>query len=169
MLDMECSNFHWIKKHLNAIYFSYKRAPFFEEIYTELEEIYNGLNSPRLVNINIEFIKYAFKKFRINVPVFRISELKTAGFNFHGVGGEFVLSMAGLVNADVVVAGQSGKSYLNPERFSQNDIALVFQDFKHPTYNQFHGSFMPYMSFIDLLFNYGDEAVNVLPESSYIY
>ncbi|MCP4267745.1 MAG: WbqC family protein, partial [Candidatus Brocadiaceae bacterium] len=41
-------------------------------------------------------------------------------------------------------------------------IEIIFQDFKHPEYNQLFGNFEPYMSAIDLLFNCGDNSLKIL-------
>ena len=59
-----------------------------------------------------------------------------------------------------------GASEFHREKFNEAGIQFYFQNFKHPEYNQMHGEFIPNMSFIDLLFNYGDESINVLPKSS---
>ena len=44
----------------------------------------------------------------------------------------------------------------------KKNIKFTFQDFKHPKYDQIQGKFLPEMSCIDLLFNYGDKAYDVL-------
>jgi len=43
----------------------------------------------------------------------------------------------------------------------------VFQKFDHPIYSQIHGEFIPKMSFIDLLFNHGNNNIGILKESNY--
>jgi hypothetical protein len=169
MLNVEAVDSSWKKKHLNTIRVSYGRAPYFHVIFPELEELYFNMNSNKLVEINIQIIRYAFNKFNINTPVYRVSELKKHGKNIDGTGTDLVISLVKAVNANTLVAGKSGKNYLKSDKFKNNNIDLVFQDFKHPVYKQKHGGFLPYMSFIDLLFNYGDEAVNILPKSNYIH
>ena len=167
MLDVEIVDEKWKKKHLNILKTSYGKAPYFNKIFGELEELYLSINSNKLVDINIEFIKYAFKKFRVDIPVYRVSDMRNYGKDISGFGTELVLSLAKAFNAKTMVAGKSGKDYLNKKMFDSGNIQLIFQDFKHPVYNQKHGDFLPYMSFIDLLFNYGDESINILPKSSY--
>lgn len=157
----------WKKKHLKVIELSYRRAPFFVKYYEELLNIYSQFNSDRLIDFNVEIIKYAFQKFEIQAPIFRTSELKQNGVTICGKGSELVLSLCKALSADVFVAGQSGKNYLNLTEFQNNRIDLVFQQFNHPSYKQYHGNFIPYMSFIDLLFNHGDESISVLAKSNY--
>jgi len=169
MLDVEMSDKKWIEKHLAIIKSSYSRAPYFDVIYQELKTLYRSIDSDKLVVFNIAIIEYAFKKFGINIPVERVSNLKRKGFNIQGKGTELILSLVKEVGADVLVAGTSGKNYLDKEMFKNEGIELVFQDYHHPSYNQIHGNFVPYMSFIDLLFNYGAEgARNILNKSNYI-
>lgn len=157
MLDVEFDNLKWINKHLKTIQISYSKTKHFDEIYTEIEQIYHSINSNKLVEFNIALILYAFKKFKISIPVIRVSELKNKGFNIDGKSTEMVLSLCKSVNADILVAGKSGKDYLCQERFKAEKIQLVYQEFHHPIYKQYHGQFLPYMSFIDILFNHGNE------------
>lgn len=169
MLDVEIVDQKWKRKHLQTIKVSYGKAPYFDLIYSELEEIYFNLNTKKLVEINIQLIKYAFKKFCIDVPVYRVSDLKKSGSHISGVGNDLVISLVNSVNAKTLVAGKSGKGYLKKQNFARDNIKLVFQNFTHPVYTQQHGEFLPNMSFIDLLFNYGDRSINILPKSDYIH
>ena len=167
MLDVEIAGNEWKDKHLKTIQTSYGKSPYFSQIYAELYEIYANFDSNKLVEINILLIKYAFKKFSINTPVYRVSELKKSAEDITGYKTELVISLVRAVNANSIVAGSGGREYLDKERFKENKIDLVFQEFQHPVYKQIHGEFLPHMSFIDLLFNYGDKSVNILPKSYY--
>jgi hypothetical protein len=168
MLDVEFSEFSWMDKHLSTIRNSYSRAPYFNPIFRDLELIYTSLKSNKLVDFNVEMIRYAFKCFKINMPIVRISEINPNEEKIKTKGTEMVISLVKTLNAKVLVAGVSGREYLNVEQFKEESIGLVFQDFKHPVYNQMHGNFLPYMSFIDLLFNYSQEdAIKILGKSTY--
>ena len=123
-----------------------------------------------MVEINISFIKLAFKIFDVKVPLFRVSELKEEGSDISGVSTDMVVSLCESVKADILVAGVSGKDYLDMDVMKQNNIKVVFQKFEQPHYNQKHGEFLPYMSFLDLLFNFGKEAaIKILGKSDYEY
>ena len=41
---------------------------------------------------------------------------------------------------------------------------LEYHDYVHPTYNQLHGEFIPYLSTIDLLFNHGPASLKKLSQ-----
>lgn len=157
----------WKKKHLRSIQVSYSRAPFFDKYFREIEELYNEFNSYLLVDLNVRLINYAFSKFGINVPQFRLTDLIQEGAKIEGKATDWVISICKAIKADVFVAGPSGKGYLDVQKFMKENIKLVFQKFTHPVYSQIHGNFIPNMSFIDILFNHGPESIQILGASNY--
>ena len=58
--------------------------------------------------------------------------------------------------------GAAGKKIFDPQLFLQQGIKLEFQEFKSPRYPQLGGEFIPNLSIIDLLFNCGDESINII-------
>jgi len=64
------------------------------------------------------------------------------------------------VKADTYLAGQDGMKYMDLERFNENGIEIITQDFKHPIYPQMFSDFQSHMSVVDLLFNCGPESLN---------
>ena len=62
-------NFNWQKKLLKAIYFSYQKSKFFDEIYSLIEKSIN------LIDINIKLIKEIFK--------YRCSYIITIRFKYY--------------------------------------------------------------------------------------
>jgi len=157
----------WQQKHLKSIKLSYGRSPYFDEIYPEIEKIYNKFDGVFLVEFVVSLIKYAFNKFDINIPIYRTSELKNLGFDLDGKKSDLVIEMCKAVDAKSFVFGQSGHTYIEKEKFHNHNIKSVFQKFEHPIYSQIHGEFIPKMSFIDLLFNHGNKAVEILKKSDY--
>ena len=39
--------------------------------------------------------------------------------------------------------------------FEKSETKLIYQDYKHPEYNQLYGNFVSHLSILDLLFNEG--------------
>jgi hypothetical protein len=157
----------WKGKHLKAIELSYKKAPYFKEIFPEIIDIYAS-EDELLVEFLLKFIRYAFRKFQITIPVYRTSELISKGIFIGGQKSDLVTSMCRAAGADTFVFGCDGRTYIEKEVFYKNNISFIFQDFHHPVYEQIHGEFIPYMSFIDLLFNHGPESVKILGKSYYL-
>ena len=99
----------------------------------------------------------------MNIPVYRTSDLVKRGYDISGSKSDLVISMCKAVNAKTFIFGAQGREYMNKEKF--HEIEYRFQNFEHPEYTQMHGNFVSHMSFIDLLFNHGDAAINILNKS----
>ena len=110
---------------------------------------------------------YAFKKFNINVPIYRTSKLIKKGYNINGSKTDLILSMCKSANAKTFVFGPDGKKYIEKEKFSNKNINYIFQKFTHPEYKQKYQGFESHMSFIDVLFNHGDKSKNILGKIEY--
>ena len=164
--DAKIVNGPWKEEHLRAITQVYSKSPYFASVFSELEDIYR-YDGDSLPDFNVRLIKYAFKMFGIDVPVYRTSELISQGYAIEGQKTDIILSMCQAVGAKTFVSGPSGKDYVDRDLFRRKKIKLVFQSFVHPSYSQIHGEFMPCMSFIDLLFNHGPESRQILGTSQW--
>ena len=153
----------WKRKQLNSIKMCYSRSKYFHEIYTELEEIYSK-NYEFLIDFNEQIIKYAFKKFNINTPVYKTTELIKKGHNISGSKTDLILNMCEAANAKTFIFGQDGKNYIEKNKFEEVGVEYKFQNFQHPIYEQRYLGFKPNMSFIDLLFNHGDNSIKILKQ-----
>ena len=153
----------WKRKQLSSIQMCYSRSKYYKEIYAELEEIYSK-DYEYLIDFNEQIIKYAFKKFNINVPVCKTSELIKEGYNISGIKTDLILNMCKAANAKTFIFGQDGKTYIEEDKFKQSGVKYKFQNFKHPIYKQRHPEFESHMSFIDLLFNHGDNSIEILKQ-----
>ena len=156
----------WKRKQLSSIKMCYSGAKYFNEIYTELEEIYSK-DYEYLIAFNEQIIRYAFKKFNINIPIYRTSKLIKKGHNINGSKTDLILSMCKSANAKTFVFGPDGKKYIEKEKFSNKNINYIFQKFTHPEYKQKYQGFESHMSFIDVLFNHGDKSKNILGKIEY--
>ena len=52
------------------------------------------------------------------------------------------------------------------ERFKENSIEVIIQEFKHPIYPQMFDGFQSHMSVVDLLFNCGPESFDKIWETN---
>ena len=157
---------NWKRKQLNSIKMCYSRAKYFKEIFPELEEIYEK-DYEYLIDFSEEIIRYAFRKFDINIPVYRTSNLINEGHDISGKKSDLIIKMCKTANAKTFVFGQDGKTYIEKEKFEAENIDYIFQRFIHPSYTQRYDGFESHMSFIDLLFNYGKESKNILGKIQY--
>jgi len=156
--DVRVSNedLRWKRKVLQSIYFEYSKAKFFENYWKDLSSIFDK-NHALLADLNMELIRYLLEKLGIDVEIVLASSLDTTGEK-----GELLLNICKVVGAKTYISGISGRDYLNFDEFKKNNIKIVVQEFHHPIYKQLHEPFIPCMSVIDLLFNYGDESLNTI-------
>ena len=67
-----------------------------------------------------------------------------------------------IFKADVFYEGAAGRHYIDETFFLNQGINVEFQDYRHPVYPQLSGTFVPYLSIIDLLFNCGEDSLRII-------
>lgn len=155
----------WRKKHLKSIYYSYSKAPNFQQLYEKLEKIYLG-NEEFLLDFVVKISKLLLREYNVNIPIYQVSELIKKGFDIKGSKSDLIVKMCKAAGANNFIFGSIGRTYIDKKVFEKNNINYYFQNFKHPEYKQMHGKFISHMSSIDLLFNHGKESIKILCKSS---
>lgn len=159
--EIEINNsINWRVKHWKSIYLNYKKAPYFNKYADFFEEVYKR-EWGYLTEINEYMLKWFLKELGIKVKYYKASEIK-----FRGYKQNLVLDMCKKLGADIYIFGTLGEDYASEEAFSQEDINIYFQDYKHPVYSQLYGDFIPYMSIIDLMFSCGDNSLEIIMEGN---
>ena len=150
----------WRVKHLKSIKQYYSKSKYFKEIYHILEK---GIKSDTasLSSISINIIKDITKYLEINTKFYLSSDL-----NIVGDKNTRLINICKHFNASTYYSGLSAKKYVNAKLFYENNIDLAFQNYKHPKYTQLYGDFLPYLSIIDLLFNYGKNSLKIIKKES---
>jgi hypothetical protein len=153
------SEIRWREKCWKSISLNYRRSPHF----AEHAEFFEGLFQQSwelLVDLNIALIRYLSGVFGVNATLIRASELEV-----DGNGPELVLDIVKKLGGSCYVSGISGIAGKGTEpeaRFRSEGIDVRYQQFYHPIYRQLYEPFLPCMSAIDLLFNYGPASNDVL-------
>ncbi|ODS34146.1 MAG: WbqC-like protein family protein [Candidatus Scalindua rubra] len=147
---------NWNRKHLQALITNYSKAPCFANYKSFFEDIFSR-SWDRLVDINIEIIKFLISALELKIKLVMASDLK-----LREEPTERLVDICKTLNGNKYLAGRDGIKYMNLEKFDKEGIEIVFQDFKHPVYNQLYKDFEPGMSAIDLLFNCGDKSLEIL-------
>ena len=150
----------WKKKHLNTIKQTYAKSPFFKEYEDFFEKLYIK-DFEFLIDFNMEIINYLRNILNISNKSLFASDL-----NVKGHSTELLLNLCKRCKADIYISGRDGRNYMNLNMFIDNDIKVVFHNFKIPEYKQFNSEkFIPYMSTFDLLFNVKkEEAIKIIKE-----
>jgi len=141
---------NWISKHLKTLQHSYGKAKYFSKIFPKIEEIYLN-NYKLLIDFNIAFIMLIINLFNIKVDMIFSSSLGCAGEKT-----DLLIDIVKKVGGNIYLSGLGSKSYLIENRFTNENLGLQWQDYKHPIYPQLHGqNFIPKLSALDYLFNCG--------------
>jgi hypothetical protein len=149
----------WQEKHSKAIYINYQKSEYFEQYWDKIKNIYDK-KYEFLFDINLDFIKLFLDIFGINKKIIFSSEL-----NIQYTGSDRLFEICNLLEADIYLSGEMGKKYLKENDFKRKGINIEYQNFQHPEYKQPYKLFIPNMSFIDLLFNEGDNALKIIKDA----
>ena len=151
----------WKRKHLNALVTNYSKAEYFEKYIGYFKELYSK-EWEYISNINIEVTRQLAEFLGIKKNFIIVSEIIHLKGGFSDDPTERLIELCRLIGADTYLAGKDGAKYMDVEKFTKSGIKLTFQDFKHPVYNQLFRKFEPNMSVIDLLFNHGEESLEII-------
>lgn len=153
---------NWRKKHLLSIKHSYSKAPFFRKYVDIFEEAYSK-DWEFLVDIDMYFIVKFKGCLGMDVKkIIRSSELDASEVSDQGDKMERLVRICSMFGADTFYEGAAGRDYIDDGYFASRGIKVEYQDYKHPVYKQLYGDFVPYLSVVDLLFNHGDESLNIM-------
>ncbi len=154
---MEINNDNpWGRKHWKSIKLNYSQAPFFNKYAGFFEDTYSK-EWHLLADLNFFMLSWFLKTLGIDVIV-----EKGSSAHFQGSKADLVLDMCLQCGADIYIFGELGAQYADVEKFNTKGVKPLFQSYKHPIYRQCYGSFVPYMSIIDLIFNEGERSLEIL-------
>jgi hypothetical protein len=137
---------NWGSRHWLTLKHGYCKAPYWSDFSDFFKETYEQEWS-LLIDLNLHLIKGIMGFLGINRPLVLSSSL--------GAGGkktELIISQCKKLGADTQLAGNGCRDYINKQRFKQEGINLVFQEFNHPQYIQTCRGFVPNLSVVDYLF-----------------
>jgi hypothetical protein len=157
--DVSISDPQILSKHLEKLQLNYKKSQFFKHFYDMISPIFNT-EYYQLADLNIDIIKIISKYLGIKKVTFlRSSELNIKN-NIDPT--KRLIDICKELQATHYLSGTSANKYLKEELFYKNKIKLEYQEYKHPTYKQLWGEFIPYLSIIDLICNEGPHSLRIL-------
>ena len=156
--QIEINNNGWKEKHLNNIESFYKKTPYFKSYFLFLKRIYET-NHKLLLDFNLDLFIFFLGCLNKECNIVLSSDIKTKL-----TGLDKILYILKNQNTTKYISGdgEGSKLYINEQLFKDNNIELVWQNYKHPTYNQLYGEFIPYLSILDLLFNEGPKSKDII-------
>lgn len=151
-----CNNTKWNIKILRTFEMNYRRSSFWSAHSAFITETFSK-QWPRLIDLNLHCLKYLLNALDIKTEIILMSTLPVDGKK-----SDLLCEICRILGGTTYLSGAQAADYNNPEIFRSNGIELTYQNYKHPVYPQQHGVFVPGLSTLDLLLNYGPQSRELL-------
>jgi hypothetical protein len=148
---------NWQRKHRQALESNYRKAPYYQFVEEFFEEVYSR-SWDLISELNISVVRKLARLLGIKTPVFVSSRLG----KFPPDRDSRLIAITKHFGGDTYLAGGGGRQYMDLEKYKENGLQVLFQDYRHPVYRQLFGRFEPFMSVIDLFLNHGNESLSTL-------
>lgn len=159
--DVKIDNeFPWKRKHLGTIEACYAKAPYFDQLFPQFEQIINR-DWEYLWELDLALIGWLNEIIGIETPIVLASNL-----NVSGQKSERLLEICKKMGADEYYSGAAARHYLDLKIFHENKISVAFQEYNHPRYPQLHGDFVTHLSALDLVMIAAPEACKIIKSGS---
>jgi hypothetical protein len=147
----------WQHRQRQALVTNYRKAPFWGHLEELFEEIFSR-PWETISELNIHVVKRLAAILGIETPIHVASGLGS----FPEDPDERLIALTKHFGAGTYLAGNGGHGYMDMKKYEQAGIEVLFQDYRHPRYDQLFGEFEANMSVIDLIYNHGDESLSTL-------
>lgn len=157
LCDIEIHNvLPWRRQHWRSLQAAYGRTSYFKKYADFFEDVYQR-DWKFLCDLNDYILKGLLRMLAINVKFLTASD-----YEFKGAKSDLVLDMCRQLGAQTYVFGTNGKDYADVNSFDQGGIRVLFQEYRHPIYQQPYGEFVSHLSVLDLLFSHGESSLEIL-------
>ena len=152
----------WRRKHLEAIRQAYEKRPFFDLYFPTIWGLVSCYHLS-LADLNEALIRQFCEWLDIKTPIYRSEDFAITGKN-----NDMLVSMCLALRAKAYLSSPGEAAYIEKEKFEQNNLGHYYQSFTHPIYDQGNREFVSNLSVIDLLFNCGPDAGQIVKDSGYV-
>jgi len=156
-----------LSAHCKSIEHAYGKAPFFGEYAQSLFDVLASSHRC-LVDLNIDLIRWLRGVLGIDTPLLCASTIQLAE-EYNGsckteMRVERVAQICQHIGATEFLCPPGAIEYIESgrEAFDRRGIAISYNHYEHPIYNQSHGAFVPYLSVIDLIFAHGPNSLEII-------
>lgn len=146
----------WAKKHTGTLKQQYAKAPYFNEYFPRFEEILCR-DWSKLADLDIVLIETICEILEITTRRIRSSELSVQGDK-----NQRLINFCLKFNVNTYLTGDAARGYLDEDAFKSHGISVAYQRYEHPIYRQQYDDFVPFLSIVDLLFNEGPSAKQIV-------
>ena len=151
------NNLAWREKHLRSLKVNYCGAGYYSNYISFFEQLYEK-ELDCLVDLDMEIIIFMAKKIGISTKMIRSSSLGISDCS----GNMRIMELCKRLKADELYDSARAKDFLDLKLFAESGIKVNFQNYLHPVYKQLYQPFVSYLSAVDLLFNEGPGAREII-------
>jgi hypothetical protein len=153
------SSSKWKKDFYKKIEHAYKKAPYFEQVRSILENVIDS-GVERIDGLAMKSCQEVLSYLDISIEIFCSSSLDPKR---EKKGEERLINLCLMLNGDDYINPINGKKLYDPVTFREQGIQLNFLTSGMPPYEQFGNEFIPGLSMIDvLMFNSKEEVLDML-------
>lgn len=145
---------NWKRQHWKMIESNYKKCRYWNDLKDGFAKLYET-DWDKIVDLNTAIILHIKALLTIDTEIILESDLQKK----FGNGNSRNVNIVKHLNGTVYISGTGAKVYNDESEFKKHNIKLIYQQFKHPVYEQRWGEFCPNLSIIDLLFHCGPNAI----------
>ncbi|ELY48912.1 WbqC family protein [Natronolimnohabitans innermongolicus] len=147
----------WRKNHLKNLTYNYANAPYHDAFEELFERTYDE-QWHSIAELNIHLICELAARLELECTFVRSSEM-----GIESTKTDRVVDICTELGADRYLSGAGARSYLTPSTFEAAEVALEYQSYTTPRYEQCFDEFVRDLSIVDALFNVGaDGTVELL-------
>jgi hypothetical protein len=156
--DIRVSDRSWGRWHWRAIQANYARAPYFDHYAGLFESLFMDDRDTHLSSINRRWLQALCGILGIRTPL-----TWSMDYTLEPGKTERLVSVCRQAGAGTYVSGPAARAYLEPERFREAGIELVYFDYTgYSEYPQLHPPFDHQVSVIDLILNQGPDSTRYM-------
>lgn len=150
----------FLQKHLLTIKHSYSKTKFFDKYYPDIEKIYNK-KYKNLIDLNLSFTYFFFKILKINKS--KIIKLSDLNINQSFRKDNLIYEICSHLKADEYISTIGAEIYLKENKKLNDDFKIqYFEYYQNKDKFLYYNKKKCHLSIIDLLFNHGDQAKNII-------
>jgi hypothetical protein len=146
----------WPRRQWKSILLNYRKAPFFDAYAGKFEAVYSR-SWTWLVDLNAELISVFMESLGIKKNIAFSSELGIGGHNT-----DLLIEICRTVGGHAYLSGTGARRYVEEDKFVAAGLRHHILETRHPVYRQCHTGFIPNLSTLDLLFNCGPTASEII-------
>ncbi len=156
--EIKISDPGWNRRHWNTIRHCYARAKYFKQYRDFFEELYMSRNEQYLSEINLAFIRAINKLLNISTAI-----SFSTSYTLEGNRNERLVNIIKQAGASEYITGPAARDYLDVDLFESERIKVTWMDYsKYPEYEQLVTPFEHAVSVVDVIFNTGPAAEQMI-------